>query len=214
MILRAAIVTPLTPTAASLRMETSSEAGPCAAIRRLTSGLAAGEEAAFREFHDAYFDRLLRYLLVVTRGDEEAARDALQETFVRVVRHARRFDSGEAFWSWLTVLARSAATDLARKRNRYWRLLTSYAAAWGPAFSAEAQDDGDEALQAMLQHGLAGLGAEDRVLIEGKYLRRMSVRDLAAQSGLTERAVESRLVRARRELREQLLTHLKNERSR
>jgi len=45
---------------------------------------------------------------VVTGGNEHAAREALQAALVRVVRHVRLFDAEDKFWSWLTVLARSA----------------------------------------------------------------------------------------------------------
>ena len=207
----AAIVTPLTPRAAAGGLKKSAVVGGPADIQLLTAGLAARDEEAFRRFHAEYFDRLLRYLLVVTGGDEDAARDALQETFIRVVRHARPFDAEGIFWSWLTVLARSAATDAKRKRHRYWRLLASYAAAWIFRPGATTQDDTDELLQIALQRQIATLDAGDRVLIEGKYLRGASVRDLAGEFGLTERAIESRLARARRQLREQLLNSLKHE---
>jgi RNA polymerase sigma-70 factor (ECF subfamily) len=202
-------VTPLTPLAAASRMESPASQGTD--ISRLTTALAVGDEEAFREFHGAYFDRLLRYLIVVTRGDEEAARDALQETFTRIVRHARRFDSEETFWSWLTVLARSAATDGGRKRRSYWRLLTSYAFSWMNSSAATESVDADERLHFLLVEGLGELRTEDRALIEGKYLRGASVRELAAETNLTEKAVESRLSRLRRQLREHLLERLKNE---
>ena len=206
---------PLTPTLADTRMESSAAPNQGAEICRLTAALAAGDEEAFREFHTAYFDRLLRYLIVVTRGDEQAARDALQETFTRVVHHARRFDGEEKFWSWLTVLARSAAADGGRRRRSYWRLLTSYALSWMPSARPETETDAaDERLQSLLLEGLNELRAEDRALIEGKYIHGASVRELAAQLKLTEKAVESRLSRARYRLREKLLERLKNEEAR
>ncbi len=92
-------------------MANSAQREPVSATAALTGGLAARDEEAFRQFHAAYFDRLLRYHLVIMRGDEHAAHEALQETFLRVVRPPRRCDDEEIFWSWLTVLARSAATD-------------------------------------------------------------------------------------------------------
>ena len=64
------------------------------AIAALTGRLAAGDEAAFREFHAAYFPRLFRYLIVCARGDEEAARDALQETTPRRMRGGAGRKSG------------------------------------------------------------------------------------------------------------------------
>jgi RNA polymerase sigma-70 factor (ECF subfamily) len=179
--------------------------------RSLTAALAIGDEEAFRQFHTAYFDRLFRYLIVVTRGDEDAARDALQETFTRVVRHARAFESPESLWSWLAMLARSAAADVGRKRRTYWRLIASYAMSLIPSGSDAGNDSTDERLQALLQQALATLPEVERALVQAKYEWRVSVRDLAAEYGLTEKAVESRLVRARREMRTTVLTMLKNE---
>ena len=40
--------------------------------------MAAGDEEAFREFHAHYFDRLYRFLLVVARGQEHEAQEALK----------------------------------------------------------------------------------------------------------------------------------------
>jgi RNA polymerase sigma factor (sigma-70 family) len=212
MIASAAIVTPLTSSAAAAGMDRAASRAPDQAVRHLTSGLAAGDEEAFRQFHAAYFDRLLRYLFVATHGDEEAAHDALQETMMRVVRYARRFDSEQVFWGWLTVLARSAVIDAGRKRQRYWRLIKEYALFWiGRRADAPDEHDSEGYLLSALQDSLHILSPVDRQLIEGKYLSGASMRDLGAQFQLTERAVESRLLRARRQLRVELLNKLKNE---
>jgi RNA polymerase sigma-70 factor (ECF subfamily) len=206
----AAIVMPRTSTDADSVASAATSAQ--ADIGTLTERLAAGNEDAFRQFHAVFFDRLMRYLIVVTRGNEDAARDALQETFMRVVRHARRFDSEETFWSWLTVLARCAALDDGRKRQRYWQTLRNYARL---IFNSNAvpdpNDNCEEHLLALALEGVNDLSAGDRELVEGKYLRNASVRELAVAARLTEKAVESRLGRARRLLRERVLKGLKNE---
>ncbi|MCW5554280.1 MAG: sigma-70 family RNA polymerase sigma factor [Verrucomicrobiae bacterium] len=176
-------------------------------MQQLTRRIAAGEEAAFREFHEAYFDRLYQFLLVVTRGQESEAQEALQQTLLRVVRYARKFDSEAAFWSWLKVVARSTARDAGRKQRRYLTLLQRFALheatqAESPTL-AQADAVGDA-----LEECLAELEAPDRQLIEGKYLDGSTVRELSEQTGLTEKAVESRLLRLRRTLREQVLKKL------
>ncbi len=185
------------------------DAPPAAPIRALTVRLARGEEEAFREFHRDYFDRLFRYHLVMARGDETVAREALQETLLRVVRHARPFDNPEAFWSWLTVLARSAAIDGGRKRLRYLKLLAAYARSLVAARPVPpSAEDADERVLRHLASVLSDLDNRDRSLIEGKYFRRASVRELAQETGLTEKAVESRLLRARQQLRRAVLHQL------
>ena len=170
-----------------------------------------GDEPAYRTFYDAYFDRLLRYLLVVTGGDEEAAREVLQATFVRVVRHIKVFENEAVFWRWLTVLARSAFLDESRKRRRYLAFLDRFAR----HAEAEQGDNGeaDEHLRAVLQKSLAGLPLEERELVEGKYFAQRTVGDLAAEFQTTEKAVESRLVRVRHKLKAAVLTKLKDESS-
>lgn len=177
-------------------------------IALLTRGLAAGNEAAFREFHAAYFDRLYQFLLVVTRGHEDQAQEALQQTLLRVVRYARAFECEAAFWSWLKVLARSAARDAGRKQRRYCALLADFALR-GPTQVEEPGAAQADRLRALLEEGLAELDPADRRLIEGKYLEGATVKELSAQAGLTEKAVESRLLRLRRGLRACLLHKLR-----
>jgi RNA polymerase sigma factor (sigma-70 family) len=176
----------------------------------LTCGLAAGDDDAFREFHRHYFDRLYRLLLLLCRGAETEARDALQDTLCRVARHARRFDREDVFWCWLVALARSAVRDAGRKRHRYWKLLTEYARRWLPVH-VDPDPDHDRQLDTLLSACLDELDPADRALVEGKYLSRLSVGELARQTGLTERAVESRLFRLRRQLRKQMLLRLRED---
>jgi RNA polymerase sigma-70 factor (ECF subfamily) len=116
---------------------------PLMDVLGMTTRMARGEEAAFREFYRLYFNRLLRYLIVVTHGQEEAAREALQLTFVRVARHVRRFDSETAFWNWLAVVARNCAVDELRKRQRHQNLLTRFFQQ-RPAGPDQKSDQADE----------------------------------------------------------------------
>ncbi len=176
-------------------------------VGQLTRRLAKGDEEAFRDFHDRYFNRLYRYLLVLSRGQETEAREALQETFCRVVRYVRPFDDEEVFWCWLARLAQSAARDAGRKQQRYWNLLQGYWHRWRPVQAVQTDEREDE-LNQVLEGCLAGLHAEDRALLESKYVDGLSLRELGRQCGLTERAVESRLLRLRRHLRKRLLHRL------
>jgi DNA-directed RNA polymerase specialized sigma24 family protein len=58
---------------------------------------------------------------------------------------------------------------------------------------------------------MVSLPPMDRALMEEKYLRQATVRQLAAQFQLSEKAVESRLARARQGLRAALTKRLKDE---
>jgi len=177
-------------------------------VARLTRRLAAGDGDAFREFHRLYFDRLYRLLLVITRGQEHEAQEALQETLLRVVRYVRMFETDEAFWGWLKVVARSAARDGGRKHRRYFNLLQNFARLWHNDPPERTFPD-DNRLGAILEESLEELDPQDRRLIEGKYLDGETVKELSARTGLTDKAVESRLGRLRRRVRELMIEKLR-----
>ena len=180
-------------------------------VAALTRKLVAGDETAYRVFHDAYFDRLSHYLLVVTAGNEDATREALQETFRRVVRHIRVFSEEAALWSWLTVLARSARSDENRKRRRYLAFLDRFTQHAAIERAAAYNDRPGTDLEFLLEQNMDGLPTEERALLESKYYDHRSVREIAEQLQTTEKAVESRLVRARQKLKQALLAELKHE---
>ncbi len=180
-------------------------------VAALTRQMVAGDETAYRTFYDAYFDRLWRYLLVVTAGDEDAAREALQAALVRVVRHIRVFSDEAVFWSWLTVLARSALSDQARKRRRYLAFLDRFSWHARPEPAAPGDEGSDAKLFAALERSLATLPFDERELVQRKYLARQPVREIAAGLQTTDKAVESRLTRIRRKLKSTILTEMRNE---
>jgi RNA polymerase sigma-70 factor (ECF subfamily) len=177
-------------------------------VAQLTRRLAAREDDAFREFHALYFDRLYQFVLVLTRGHEPEAQDALQETLLRVVRYARVFESEDAFWCWLKVIARSAVRDAGRKHRRYFALLQRFALRWRNGTQPPELED-ENRLQSVLMETLDELPPDDRRLVEGKYLEGAAVKELSSQARLTDKAVESRLLRLRRHLRERLLKKLR-----
>jgi len=166
---------------------------------------------AWRTFYDAYFDRLWRYLLVVAAGNEDAAREALQGAMVRVARHIKVFRDESAFWSWLTVLARSALADETRKRRRYFSFLDRFTR--HSILESEIRDDhhADESLRVLLAQHVALLPPEEQRLVERKYSARRSVREIADELQTTEKAVESKLSRVRRKLKDAVLAGLKHE---
>ncbi len=178
-------------------------------VIRLTTRLAAADQEAFREFHGQYFDRLYHFLLVVCRGSDDQAQEALQRVLLRVVRHARVFHDEETFWCWLKALARTAACDAQRRHRRYAALLDRFSR-WWRLHDPQAVHEPDP-LEGKVGELLAELDPTERRLVEGKYLAGESVRELAASTGLSEKAVESRLSRLRQRLRSRFLELLNHD---
>lgn len=170
-------------------------------LRELTAALARGDDAAWAEFHRDYGPGLFRYLLGGTRGDYDLAAEALQQTYLRIARYARPCDSAPMFGGWLRTVASSALNDCRRRRKSYWGLLSRPEAAPEDPTANSATDD---RVFAALDTALTQLDAVDRTLLEDKYFAGADVRGLAAKLAITPKAVESRLTRARAELRRHL----------
>jgi RNA polymerase sigma-70 factor (ECF subfamily) len=79
---------------------------------------------------------------------------------------------------------------------------------WHETTSSKPVAEPVSSLQAELEESLSALSTEDRVLLVGKYIDGATLKELASQTGLTEKAIESRLLRLRRRLRENLLKKL------
>jgi len=166
---------------------------------------------AWRTFYDAYFDRLWRYLLVVAAGQEDAAREALQGALVRVTRHIKVFRDENVFWSWLTVLARSAFADESKKHRRYFLFLDRFTRQASVELDAANERQTDERLKSLLERHVALLPPDERELVEQKYFARRTVREIANELQMTEKAVESKLSRLRKKLKDAMLTDLNDE---
>jgi RNA polymerase sigma factor (sigma-70 family) len=113
------------------------------------------------------------------------------------------------FASWLRTVARSALHDCLRKRRSFWQLLQRRHADPSDKVSANVTDD-DHTL-ATLDAALAKLPPDDRALLEAKYFSGADVRTLAGQLAISPKAAESRLTRARAELRRLLETALRHD---
>ena len=168
-----------------------------AELAALTRRMAAGEDDAWQAFHHEYGPVLFRILLAGTRGDPHLAAEARQRAYLRIARHVRVCDQPAMWLGWLRTVAHSALSD-ARRRDRTFadRILRR------PVETDPAPTEAEEsALFAALDAALAQLAPAIRALLEAKYLDGKSVQQLAAELDLTPKAVESRLTRAREELR-------------
>lgn len=171
---------------------TSSHASDTAS---LTRALVRGDEAAWRKFHDDCHSRLKAYLRAIWIGPEEALDDLAQETLLRAVRNIRVFSDENILWSWLTVLARSAVADAGRKRSRFRRFIER--------FTGEPNEV-VPVISSGLDAAITRLPAATAELIRLKYEEERSISWIAQHLDLSEKAVESRLTRARELLRKEM----------
>lgn len=73
------------------------------------------DPAAFDEVHAAFNPRLFSFLARLSRR-RDVAEDLLEETWLRVVQHARRLEPGTRLGPWLFTIARNLYVSYCRSR--------------------------------------------------------------------------------------------------
>jgi RNA polymerase sigma-70 factor (ECF subfamily) len=204
----ALLISAMDPAALSLpALEHHTPAERAEDVPALIAGLRAGREGEVRELHARYSARLTRYALVVCRGDEAAAAEAVQNAFLKAIRSLRTAADESALWAWLARACRTSAMDQHRSARRYSALLGRFAALFTPPDNTPP-DDTEAIWQHALATALAALSAEDRALLDDRYSRRVPLAAIAEASLTTERAIEGRLARLREKLRQSILHQL------
>lgn len=177
-------------------------------ITELTRRMTGGDEMAWKIFYNTYFDRLWRYLLVVAHGNEDVARESLQAALVRVARHIKVFRDENTFWSWLTVVVRTSLADETKKQRRYLSFLDRFAGQADIELAGTTDLHTDDELKRLLERHMKLLSPDEQSLVEQKYFRRRAVREIADELQATEKAVESKLSRIRKKLKDAMLAEL------
>ena len=167
-----------------------------------------GETGLYETLMRRYNQRLYRVARAILRDDGEAE-DVLQETWVRAYQHLRQFAGAAKFSTWLTRIAVHEALARSGRRRRF-------ADTSGPEDSGDAMDrfesgePGPEAralggqARELLEAAVDALPGMYRSVFVLREVEEMSTAETAAALGLTEEAVEVRLHRGRRLLRDEL----------
>jgi RNA polymerase sigma-70 factor (ECF subfamily) len=178
----------------------------------MTGGLAdlvnsarKGDRSAFEDLVKATYagSYTLAYRLV---GDEEDARDVVQEAYLRAYKGLKRFRGDAQFTTWLyRITANCAATHLGKRaRNRHEELLDD-AVVIDTARGGDPEDRADQRdLRERLDAALAELPPRLRAVVVLRDIYDLSHEAIAAELGISESAAKVRLHRARRKLRERL----------
>ncbi len=144
---------------------------------------------------------LYGYLSRRVGGDRNLAEDITQETWLRALKHWRANGLPDQPLAWLKTVARNLISNYYRRRQP----VELSSAALEEAISEHRDRGPDSPEAAALVHWcLERLRPEQGKLIEAFHLDGLTLRDIADETGLSERAVEGRLHRARRALGELL----------
>lgn len=162
-------------------------------VELLKNGGAEGLEAL-----KVRYGPLIRYVVEPILPDGRDAEECVSDVYMKVLDGAGSLDPERPLRPWLTAVARNAAVSMARrKKGAETPLEEELAAETTPEEELLRREREEE-----LRRALGRLSPSDRRLIFRKYYYRQPTAQIAAELGTTERAVEGKLYRLKRKLRE------------
>lgn len=166
---------------------------------------AAGDATAAAELYRLFASRIYG-LGIVMLGNDAAAQDLVQDTFVKLWRSARRYDAGRGrLETWVLLVARSLAIDALRRRVLDARVLertglpAEASGEPGPEDHAATADLSDRARRAM-----EALSDGQRAALELAYFGGKTSAEVAELEGIPVGTAKTRIRTALLKLREAL----------
>jgi RNA polymerase sigma-70 factor (ECF subfamily) len=171
--------------------------------RELIFRVAGGDRDAFRDLYVHYHRRLARFLTRLTHRQEDAE-EIINDTLWIVWQRAAEFRGASQVSTWIMGIAYRRALNMIRRAATHERVMAQ------ESLEGEAlvSDPGQAAEnRQLLNHALAQLPLEQRMVLELTYYLDHSCEEVAEIMECPVNTVKTRMFNARRKLRAMLAEH-------
>ncbi len=159
----------------------------------------AGQTEAFGVLVTRY-QRVMYTVAFRMLGNQEDARDATQDAFVKAHQNLVSFDPSFRFYSWLYRILVNECLNLNRQRRHEEPLDTDVAGGGSPFDTTLAEER-----RAQIEAALLQLTPDYRAVVVLRHFAGQSYEEIAEALAIPEKTVKSRLYSARQRLGELLL---------
>src|SRR5688572_25069990 len=180
-------------------------------LSELSREILAGNNAAFEEFYRRYAPRVYGLLMVLSNANDQLSRDLLQIVMLRVARKFSPATSDETLWAWLATIARNAFVDHLRSEQRRLKREQSNHLSSLERSEPPEPSGPSEKLTTALDQAIAELDSEDQTLVREFYFNNQCQASIASHNETTVKALQSRLARIRRRLKQIITQKLEDE---
>lgn len=172
-----------------------------------------GDLDAFEELMMRHNQRVYRTLVGIL-GSPDEARDAMQDTFLKVFQHLAGFEGRSKFSTWLISVATNTGIQRLRERRPMESLDESGSEEEGfrPRQVQAWTDDPEQLysqteMRSLVENGVMKLPVKYRVVLMLRDIEQLPIEEAASALGLGIPATKARLLRGRLMLREALAPH-------
>ena len=171
----------------------------------------AGDQDAYSQLMAHYQGPILNFVYRLV-GNQDEAEDIAQDVFVRAYQKLEQFgyrSSRDRFSTWLFQLARNAAIDVLRRRQRRPVESLDEFPLYAPVVVGDpASDAGNREQEQAIASAIAELPEDQRTALVLSIYEGQSSADIAEIMNSSVKSVESRIYRARQHLRQRLASFM------
>lgn len=166
--------------------------------RVLVAGLRCGDPAAFDLVYEEFNRKLFNFLARLARS-RDVSDDLLEETWLRLVRHAHRLRPDTRLGPWLFTVARNLHVSYCRSRQLERSLADDLIGLWPetPRQPSPFEEAARTEAERRVEHALAALPAIYREVLLLVGFAGLSPAEAASVCGLAPEALRQRLSRGR-----------------
>lgn len=183
-------------------------------LQETIGSIRKGDRTAFKKLVEMYQQPAFRLAFRIL-GNEEEAKDTVQDSFIKIWQKIGSYDSSREFIPWMYRIVANTAADRLRSMRRHVMVPIDLVAE--KRMTLQQRDQGTPADNhdlAVLITGLAGMLPEkQKMVFILRDVEGMSSEEVETITELTADAVKSNLYHARKSVRERLFKILEKERS-
>lgn len=159
----------------------------------LVEKIRLGSREAFAEIYARHRDSVYNYCVRLTK-DSESARDAMQETFLRMHSGLAGLRNGTVLRVWLLSIARNFVLNSLRNKQLIERLDHEPLSTDESPFEAILREEESQTVKSLIE----SLHPALREMIVLREYEGLSYHDIATVAGISEENVKVRIYRARK----------------
>jgi RNA polymerase sigma-70 factor (ECF subfamily) len=173
------------------------------ADKKLVKKLLKGDETSFDIFYEEYFDKLYRFVLSRV-GQHHTAEDIVQNSLFNAINKLKTYRGEASLLTWLCTFCRYEMSTYFKTQNRQDSLFEDQPEIRSQieSLTIAIQDQPEnkllqKELNTVIHMTLDCLPERYANVVELKYIQGLSVKEIAGNMGVSAKAIESLLSRAR-----------------
>jgi RNA polymerase sigma-70 factor (ECF subfamily) len=172
-------------------------------MKRLVTEARQGSVPALDQLLRVLYPQFLRLAKYSIRSDD-AAKDVVQETLMRLSENLLNLRNPDAFNRWAHVILKSCCVSYFRQKKRL-RSFEADIENFGETACVPNSEESEFCAPGDLAAAIDSLGSKSQEVVRMHYFFGLSVKEIAARVRVSDGAVKVRLHRARNELKERLI---------